>query len=454
MSVELHRVVITGAGAITPQGNTPQAVVDAFRSGYTAFEPAPLLPGVAQAPAWFDVNSELCSWRHRRYLNRGAAMCVAAALQAARHAKATEFPPRCGLFIGCGPNLEPYSHAAPEADSTCSNSGPSALWILRYLPNTAASAISRLLGIHGENLTLGTACTASLQALGEAFRRIRRGEMPMALAGGGDSRLSRQGLLAYAQAGALAPCAPAPAKETEQGQHMSTPFFTTVHIQQLPAAPLACRPFDLSRQGFVAGEGAGMYVLESLDHALTRGARPLAEILGYGASMDGHAMTAPDPYGTHAETAVRTALEEADIHPEDIAAICAHGTGTSRNDEAEASMLQRLFADTTYRPPVLALKSWTGHCASACGAVELALLLACSRNGFLPPIRNLRNPLTPALALMRHVQPFIPADPPVTDHIPAPPHTPSTILLENFGFGGQNAALVVRPFSPCKSDGV
>ncbi|MFV0423401.1 beta-ketoacyl-[acyl-carrier-protein] synthase family protein [Oleidesulfovibrio sp.] len=472
MTAKLHRVVITGYGAITPLGNTPDAICDALKNGQTAFECSAHLAGVAQCPADFCADTALKGWRHRRYLNRGAAMAVAATKQAVRSAGLqNSIPYNCGVFAGSGPNLDIGSDFADIQGGNLDQAGLSALWMLRYLPNTAASAISQMQGAHGENMTLGTACAASLQAIGEAFRRIRYGVMPMALAGGGDSRLSHGGLLAYAKAGALAPCS------------------KTKNDGSLPPDQ-ACRPFDTSRQGFVAGEGGAMFVLESLEHALARGVRPLAEVCGYGCSMDGHAMTAPHPEGAYAELAVRSALNEAGIMPHELAAVCAHGTGTPRNDEAEAAMLDRLFAGNT-SSPILALKSWTGHCASACGAVELAVLLACTGQGFLPAIRNLRLPLIDELSFLTGQQSFSCAQWPLdaskkhesaTEHnlglnaVESPSflscssgngqhnahnraqeittqgtRSNSHVLLESFGFGGQNAALVVRPFAGSSS---
>ena len=176
-------------------------------------------------------------------------------------------------------------HLPQRHDTLC------ALWMLRYLPNTAASAISQLLGARGESLVTGTACAASLQAVGEAFRRIRHGVLPVALAGGGDSRLSYGGLLAYAKAGALAPC------------------LKTL----IAAAAAACRPFDTGRQGFAAGEGAAFFCTGIAGPCAKNAA--LFRWLKYAdtaADMDGHAMTAPHPPGgMHAEQAVRTALHEA-----------------------------------------------------------------------------------------------------------------------------------------------
>jgi 3-oxoacyl-[acyl-carrier-protein] synthase II len=252
---------------------------------------------------------------------------------------------------------------------------------------------------------VGGACAASLQAVGEGYRKIKDGYLMTALVGGGDSRLSPGALLAYLKTGALYQGAGPP------GQ--------------------AQRPFDLRRGGFVPGEGGAFFILENARQAVERGAAILAEVCGYGATLDGDAMTAPSPDGRQAEAAVRGALDQARMVPENIDMIAAHGTGTLLNDAIEAKMIQRVFG--SHRPWVMALKSWIGHLAAACGAVELALCLSAMRTGVWPWIRNLDTPDNPDLNYLRFM---------------GEPITPGSILLQNFGFGGQNAALVIRPWKP------
>jgi len=276
----------------------------------------------------------------------------------------------------------------------------SALWMLRFLPNTAASVIAQLTGIRGENLTLGNACAASLQAIGEAYRKIKHGDLDIAIAGGGDSRLSAGAILAYQKAQAL------------------------FNGDTRPLS--ACRPFDRLRQGFIPGEGGACFVLEAADHAAARGAAVLAEVCGYGATMDGHTMTAPQPDGQWAAQAVRAAIAEAGMTPGKIDLISAHGTSTPLNDEVEADIIQRIFG--RHGPLVLAMKSWIGHLAAACGAAELAICLSALQTGVWPEIRNLETPCNAALNYVRAKTMA----------------RPGTILIQNFGFGGQNAALVVR----------
>lgn len=400
----VRRVVITAMGMVTSLGATPEEIACRVRNGQVAFAYSGADPRVVVAPvADFDVRRYTGRFKNLRYLNRGAAMAVAAAAQAARQTDlSTSRWETAGLFVGAGPNLDLGGECPNIREGILDDDALSALWILRFLPNTAASAIAQLTGIRGENLTVGNACAASLQAVGEAYRKIKDGYLNVALAGGGDSRLSSGALSAYRKAQALC-----------QGSND-------------PRA--ASRPFDQERSGFVPGEGGAFFVLEAAHHAVERRATILAEVCGYGASTDGDAMTAPRPDGRWAEAALRSALAQADMPPEQIDVVSAHGTGTQLNDEVEARVIQRIF--NPHRPLVLALKSWIGHLAAACGAVELALCLCALQTGAWPHIRNLVTPCNPQLNFLRS-----------GGHL-----APGNILLQNFGFGGQNAALVICPW--------
>ena len=414
------RVVISGAGGCTPLGGSLAEVGEALRAGRLPFVPSRHWPDFAVAPAEPQGDMAraaapdaalrlLGGWRHRHYCHRGAQLAVLAGLRAALDAQpggeegtpswTSLLPDDTPLLLAAGPMLDVSGEPGlPPGDV----SRLGALWLLRWLPNTGAAALCRFLGLHGESLTLNAACASSLQALGEGFRRIRRGEADRVLVAAGDSRLSEVGLLGYARAQTLSRRGP-------------------------DCGP---RPFDEGRDGFVAAEGGAAFVLESLESATARGARIHAELLGFGASSDGGSLTAPDEQGRYAERAVRAALAEA------AAAgmtggphwISAHGTGTERNDAVEAALLERLFGDMSSPPAVMAFKSRQGHASAAAGAVELLTLLAAWRSGSMPSIAGLERPCSAQLAFVREATPF--AGP--------------LGLLENFGFGGQNAALVVR----------
>lgn len=397
-----RRVAITSMGFITPMGDSEETVMANFRADQTGFRYDHAFPDVLVCPVdHFDVKDYTGRYKNRRYLNRGAAFCAASAILAVRNANIPEQQlAGAGLFSGVGPNF--------DMDETCRAMTPEegtramlpALWMLSFLPNTASSVMAGILGIHGENLTISTACSASLQAVGEGFRRIKDNYLDMALAGGGDSRLSRGGILAYQKAQALH-------RGTGVPEHSYSAF-------------------DINRDGFVPGEGGAYFVMEDTAEAQKRNAPIVAEVCGFGCSLDGYNMTAPQPEGIWGEKAVRNALQEAEIEPADIDLVVAHGTGTVLNDQMEAELIQRVFSGA--QPPVTSLKSWVGHLAAACGAVETALAVLCMKNGFIPRIRNLRHPCTEKIHL---VQEDTAAE-------------VDRILIQSFGFGGQNSALVIR----------
>ncbi len=398
----MNRVVITGMGCCTSLGWNPEGIAQAFASGRTAFTSSETLPGYPVCPI-ADPGSDaafarLSAWRHRRYLNRGAMLAVLAGLRAAASAGFESMPPQTDLIGAIGPMLDfGREQGLPPGDAAALD----ALWLLRWLPNTPNTVLSRFLDIHGEGMILESACASALQALGESYRRIRFGLSETVLCHAGDSRLASGGMIGYAKAHALS---------------------------RNPSAQEASRPFDTRRDGFVPGEGGAAFVLESLDTARARGAHIWAEVLGFGASLDGGFLTAPDETARFSEQAVRKALVDASLPPEAVDWVSAHGTGTLLNDQSECLLLERLFAQSGAGPIVTALKSWIGHCSAACGGVELALLLAAGKSNTLPGIRNLHEACSTRLSFARSPQSF-----------PGP-----VGLLENFGFGGQNAALVVR----------
>ena len=398
-----RRVVITSIGIISALGFSPDEIVASLKAGRVSFARAPFDGSVWVCPitSHFNVRDFTGRYKSARYLNRGAQFCVASAIAALRES-GLDGPMRAkaGLFVGAGPNLDIGSEFPQISQGRLDRDDLAALWILRFLPNTAASAISDLAGIHGENATLGTACSASLQAIGEAYRRVKHGVLDLALAGGGDSRLSIGALLAYRKAQAL----------WTGGGDCSRQY----------------SPFDTTRRGFVPGEGGAFFVLEELEHARSRAARIYAEVCGYGATLDGYNMTAPEPHGEWAEAAVRSALREADLEASALDVIFAHGTGTPLNDTMEANLIWRVQGE--HRPFVVAIKSWIGHLAAACGAVELAIGIACMERKYLPAIRNLTDPCLKDVCFIRKAM-EIQGD---------------TMLLQNFGLGGQNGALVVR----------
>lgn len=364
-------VVITSVGIISSLGYSLKEISKNLKKGQSQKTlsqtknnhgvPIPTLPIKD-----FDFNQICGRNKNRRYLTRAGELSVAAAIKCINVTTLTEKQlETCSLYIGAGPFLEPE---AAEFDKR------QALWLLKHLPNTASSVIASTIRLHGESITIGTACAASLQAIGTAYRAIKHGDTTMAIAGGGDSRLSDEGLNGYLKAGALY-------SKNDNGDSYS------------PLINEAC--------GFIPGEGAAFFLLEEKQTAIDRGATILAEIKGFGASTDGYNMTAPNPNGKQPENAIKLALKRANKSLNEIDIISAHGTGTPLNDAMENNLHKRLFQNR--KPKIHCWKKELGHLASACGAVELATELA---------IQNRKDP--------------------------------KTILLENFGFGGQNAALIIE----------
>ncbi len=396
------RVVITSMGFVTSMGTTEHEIMNRFQTDTVGFRFEDDYQGVLVCPVPdFDVRQYTGRLKNRRYLNRGAGFCVSAAIMAAEEWKrSNRLLSHAGLFSGTGPNFDISEEFGEIIRGDRDHSSLQALWMLRFLPNTASSIISEILGIHGENATINTACSASLQAIGEAYRRIKDGYLETALAGGGDSRLSKGGILAYRKAKALL-----------IGHGDPSTLYST---------------FDEKRDGFAPGEGGAYFVLEALSHAEKRNAPIIGEVCGFGCSLDGWSMTAPEPEGIWGEKAVLHALKEADLQPMDIDLVTSHGTGTLLNDQMEAALIHRIFSEK--QPFVISLKSWIGHLAAACGAVETAITLLCMKNSFLPKIRNLKKPCAPDINLV------------LENH----EEQTNLALIQSFGFGGQNSALVVR----------
>ncbi len=396
------RVVITGTGVISSLGFSLSEIISNFKKKRVNFIYPEFNRNIVVSPVRdFDIISVTGKFKERKYLNRGAQFITAAAFMAAKDADLNRsMLNRAGLFLGTGPNLDIGGEFYSAGNGHIDKQNLLALWMLRFLPNTPASIIAKLLDIHGENSTINTACTASLQAIGEGFRRVKDGRADIVLAGGGDSRINHGAVLGYDMAQAL---------YSGKGDPLK-----------------AVRPFDMKRSGFVSGEGAAVFVIEEFEHAKKRGADILGEICGFGTSLDGYSMTAPDPCGRWAALAIESALSEAVINRDQIDLIFAHGTSTPVNDKTEADLIARVFC---HNPPyVTAIKSWIGHLAAGCGAVELAAGLSIIKHKYVPEIRNLNKACNKKVNFIK--EPF--------------DFTSKFMLIENFGFGGQNCVLVVK----------
>jgi beta-ketoacyl-acyl-carrier-protein synthase II len=404
-------VVVTGLGAVTPAG---RGVADTWAGVLAGTSAARHDAGLADAgtpvsiacrvPA-FDADAELGRGSSRR-LDRFTHLALLAADEAVAHAGLADGIDwdRVGVVLGSGiGGAETWQSEYP----TYLDKGPgrvSPMFVPKMLSNTAAGMISIRTGARGPNLTVNTACAAGASAIHLGRDLIRSGTADVVIVGGVEAGITGLAVSAFAQMGALS---------------------------RNPDAAAASRPFDVDRDGFVMGEGAGVLVLESATHAAARGAVALATVAGAGASADAHHQTAPPDDGGGAVLAMRRALADAGLAPADIDHVNAHGTSTPLNDAAEARAIHTVFDAAADDLAVTSTKGVTGHLLGAAGAVEAILAISALRDGVVPPTANLAT-TDPAIGL---------------DVVHGAPRSRSVgaVLSNSFGFGGQNAALVFTP---------
>jgi dodecanoy-ACP synthase len=405
-SLSAFDVAVTGLGLVTPAGIGVHASWERILLAAPAAAYDPELAGMpvdfsARVPG-FDADKLLdrrIAWRTDRYTHL--------ALVAAREAiadsgldPATWNGARVGVVVGNalgGTATFEQQHDVLRDDGVA---GVSPMLIPMMAVSMVAGYLAIDAGATGPNLVTATACASGTTAIGTARDLLRSGHCDVVLAGGTEACLTPLIISAFTKMGALSRRVDDPAG--------------------------ASRPFDALRDGFVAGEGAGILVLERLEHAQNRGARIRARIIGYGASADAHHAAAPDPNGAGLEQAIRTALTDAGLRPEQIDHVNAHGTSTPRNDVIEAEVLRRIFGQ---RPAVTLIKGVTGHPLGAAGAIEAACTVLAVQHGVVPPTANLDG-----------------QDPEIDVDVVAkePRSMPIQAAISNScGFGGQNAVLVV-----------
>ncbi|WP_166242943.1 beta-ketoacyl-ACP synthase II [Paenibacillus turpanensis] len=410
----MERVVVTGMGAVTPLGNTVDRMWERLvhgDSGVTkidAFETEGQKVKIAALVRDFD-GAELLGTKEVRRMDRFCQYAAAAADQAVQDAE-LELDAldreRIGVYVGSGIG---GIQTLVDQQSNLLARGPgkvSPTLVPMMISNMAAATISIRLGLYGPTLSPVTACSIGNTAIGEAFHRIQAGRTDVILAGGAEAALTPISLASFANATALS---------TRNDN---------------PAA--ASRPFDRDRDGFVIGEGAGILVLESLTHAKRRKARVYAEMIGYGASSDAYHVVATHPEGTGAYRAMREALREAGVSPEEVDMISAHATSTELGDRSETAAIKRLFGEAAYQVPVTANKSMLGHLFGAAGGVEAIALVKSLQEGVIPPTINLSHP-DPECDL---------------DYVPNTARKADLRIgmSNSFGFGGHNAVIVMKRY--------
>jgi 3-oxoacyl-[acyl-carrier-protein] synthase II len=423
----MHRVVVTGVGVVAPNGVGRRDFCDAIfegRSGVDfieSFDTSGQSIKIAGEVKNFDVLPFLGEYKKNvKMMGRAVRFAVGAAALAVDDSGLETNrldPGRFGVCMGTGITpvdvgelVDPIMRGVGTdgafdmgrfAMARAESIFP--LWLLQHLPNMAAAHISILHHAMGPNNTIVTACAAGTQAVGEAFRLVARGDADVMLAGGCDSRLDPHLMVAYTA-------------------------MKAVSISARPPSEVS-RPFDAERNGFVLGEGGAVIVLESYRRAKRRGATIYAEITGYGSSFDAFGITRPEPEGKGAALSMSAALREARIDPSEVDYINAHGTSTRLNDLMETVAVKRVFGHRATKIPMSSQKSMIGHLIGASGAVEAAATALSLRQGVVPPTINLATP-DPACDLD-----YVPN---TSREIPV-----ETAISNSFGFGGQNASLVM-----------
>ncbi|MGI8706857.1 MAG: beta-ketoacyl-ACP synthase II [Actinomycetota bacterium] len=407
-----NEVVVTGIGLITPIGTGTLGFWSALMKGksgagpISAFDASGFSTQIASEVNDFD-PSDYMPAREVGRTDRFAQMAIGAASLAWEEASGSKLsvsPERIGVVIGSG--IGGLSTIEKEHKAFL-NGGPrrvSPFMVPRLMPNAAAAAVAMKLGLHGPNYAPASACATGAHAVGEATRFIREGITDVMLAGGSEAALTPLSVSAFARMGALSTRNDEPAR--------------------------ASRPFDAGRDGFVFGEGAGVLVLENRRVAEGRGARILAQVAGYGASADAYHVTQPDPEGKGAALAMRMALADADARPEDVDYVNAHGTSTPYNDRIETLAIKNALGQESKRIPISSTKSQLGHLLGAAGAVEAAVCALSIEHGIIPGTINLEED-DPDCDL---------------DYVGDGPRDGAiqVALSNSFGFGGQNACLVLR----------
>jgi 3-oxoacyl-[acyl-carrier-protein] synthase II len=432
-----HRVVITGIGWVTPMGHDLDSVWRRLLAGESGiggtslFDAGTFPTRISAQVKDYDLARDVPDWKRRHgSAGRNTVFALGACAQAWKMAgldKAKLDLDRVGIYLGAGEgelDFAAYTTAALAGWKAEGSTLDTVRWAqvagelmdvareYEQEPNMPLSHIAILTGARGPALNCLTACAASTQAIGEAAMILRRGDADVMIGGGAHSMIHPFGVTGFNRLTALA--------ENEKLKQ-------TIGTDE---PRLASRPFDNHRGGFVLGEGGGVVILETLDHAKARGATILAEVVGYGSTADAFRITDQHPDGTGAVIAMKEALADANLTPHDIHYINAHGTGTRENDGNETGAIKQVFGDHAKNVPVSSIKSMMGHLIAAAGAVELITCVLAIRDNALPPTMNL-TAHDPECDL---------------DYVPnaARKAQVDAAMSNSFGFGGQNDTIIVK----------
>ena len=408
------RVVITGAGVVTAVGIGVDRFWENIVNGVSGIDRLTLLD---TSDLEVKIGAEVKDFDPNQYMERKEVKrtdrFVHFAVAGARLALTdsgleinADNAENIGVVIGSGiGGMKTFEDQARN----CLEKGPkrvSPFFIPMMIPDMGSGFVSIITGAKGPNHTVVTACASGTHSIGASLRIIQNGEAVAMVTGGAEAAITRLSLAGFTSAGALST-----KNDDPKG---------------------ASRPFDLDRDGFVMGEGAGILVLEELEHAKARGAKIYAEIVGFGGSGDAYHMTSPDPEGDGAARAMRRAIADAGIGPGQISYINAHGTSTAANDKLETKAIKRVFGEAAYRIPISSTKSMTGHLLGAAGGVEAIISAWALKEGIIPPTINYRTP-DPECDL---------------DYVPdqARQSQLEYVISNSLGFGGHNGCLIFRKY--------
>lgn len=411
----IKRVVVTGMGAITPIGNTVAEYWEGLRSGRNGIAPITLFDAsrhdcrIAGEVKGFDPH-EFMDRKEAKRMDRFAQFAIAASKQALEDARfeITDLnAEQVGVMIGTGVGGLKVMEDQQEVYLTRGPDRCSPFMVPMMIANMAAGLVAIHTGAKGPNSCAVTACASGSNAIGDAFRFVQRGYAQAMICGGTEAAVTPLSVGGFAAARAL-----------------STRNDDPLH---------ACRPFDKDRDGFVMGEGCGVLILEELEHALSRGAKIYAEIVGYGTTCDAYHMTSPSPTGEGATRAIQLALKDGDLTPDQVSYVNAHGTSTPANDATETKAIKHaLGEEASQKILVSSTKSMTGHLLGGSGGIEAVASVLAIAHDRVPPTINLENP-DPECDL---------------DYVPheSRAHEVNVALSNSFGFGGHNVTLAFRKY--------
>lgn len=411
--MEKRRVVVTGIGAVTPLGNDTETTWNNLIAGVSGIGPltrvnADDFPAKVAAEVKDFEPGDFMEKKDARKMDRFTQFAVAASIMALKDSGLEindENSHMVGVWIGSGiGGMETFE----TQYQNFLNKGyrrVSPFFVPMLIPDMAAGQVSITLGARGVNSCTVTACATGTNSIGDAFKVIQRGDAIAMISGGAEAPITNMSIAGF--------CA-------------NTALSTN------PDPKTACRPFDADRDGFIIGEGAGIVVLEELEHALARGAHIYAEMIGYGSSGDAYHITAPAPAGEGGARAMKMAINDAGLQPEEIDYINAHGTSTQYNDKFETAAIKSVFADHAYKLSISSTKSMTGHLLGAAGGIEAIISALAIQEGVIPPTIN-----------------YVTPDPDCDlDYVPneARKQDIHIALSNSLGFGGHNATIIFKKY--------